>query len=99
MARKKSSKQEDLLTHHIQAKVTAKVYQRLEDLRSKTSCSTLSELARRILSREKIVCFYRDNTKDAFIQELAVFRKELNSIGVNINQITHENEIKGSFTH
>ena len=35
MATKKSSQQEDLLTHHIQAKVTAKVYQRLEDLRIK----------------------------------------------------------------
>ena len=32
MARKKSIKQEELLTHHIQAKVTAKVYQRLEEL-------------------------------------------------------------------
>lgn len=89
MARKKFRRQETLLTRHIQAKVTEKVYQRLEELRPKTNCSTISELARRILSHEKIVCFYRDTTKDSVIQDLAVIRKELNAIGVNINQITH----------
>ena len=89
MARKKFRRPETLLTHHIQAKVTEKVYRRLEELRPKTNCATVGELARRILSQEKIVCFYRDTTKDSIINDLAAIRKELNAIGVNINQITH----------
>src|SRR5688572_17002565 len=89
MARKKTKSPDVLLTHHIQAKVTATVYEKLLELKSKTNYSTLGELARRILSHDKIVCIHRDATKDSFLHEIVAIRKELNSIGVNINQITH----------
>lgn len=50
----------------------------------------MGELARKILSKEKITCYYKDTTMDAPMEELTHIRKELNAIGVNINQITHK---------
>jgi hypothetical protein len=49
----------------------------------------MAELTRRILSKEKITCYHRDTSLDEPLEELIMIRKELNAIGVNINQITH----------
>lgn len=89
MARRKSPYPEQLLTHHIQTKVTEDTYLRLDQLRVKSDCQTIGELARRILSKEKIVLFHKDASMDAPMEELTSIRKELKAIGVNINQITH----------
>ncbi|HNP94096.1 MAG TPA: plasmid mobilization relaxosome protein MobC [Cyclobacteriaceae bacterium] len=90
MARRKSRYPEQLLTRHIQTKVTEEAYLRLDQLRAKSDCRTLGELARRILSKEKITLFHKDASLDGPMEELTSIRKELNSIGVNINQITHD---------
>ncbi len=89
MARRKSPYPEQILTRHIQTKVTEDVYQRLEQLRAKSDCQTLGELARRILSKDKVTLFHKDASLDAPMEELTSIRKELHAIGVNINQITH----------
>jgi len=89
MARKKSPNPEALLTCHIQAKVSKDVYNRLQQVRVNTDCQSMGELARRILSREKITYFVKDASLDGPLEELTRIRKELNSIGTNINQITH----------
>lgn len=89
MARKKSPYPDQLLTRHIQTKVTDEVYQRLKELRVKSDCQTLGELARRILSKGKVTLFHKDASLDAPMEELTAIRRELNSIGININQITH----------
>jgi len=89
MARRKSPYPEQLLTRHIQTKVTEEVYQKLDELRGKSDCQTIGELARRILSKGKVTLFHKDTSLDAPMEELASIRSELNSIGININQITH----------
>lgn len=89
MARRKSPYPEQLLTRHIQTKVTEETYLRLDQLKSKSDCQTIGELARRILSKEKIVLFHKDAAMDAPMEELTSIRKELKAIGININQITH----------
>lgn len=89
MARKKSPNPEALLTHHIQAKVSKDVFNRLEQLMLNSDCQSMGELARRILSKERITYFLKDTSMDATVEELSRIRRELNSIGININQITH----------
>ncbi|MBS1505918.1 MAG: plasmid mobilization relaxosome protein MobC [Bacteroidetes bacterium] len=89
MARRKSPYPDQLLTHHIQTKVTEEVYQRLEQLQTKSDCQTMGEFARRILSKDKITLFHKDASMDGPMEELTSIRKELKAIGVNINQITH----------
>ena len=53
-----------------------------------SNCHSVGEIARKILSREKIVCFYRDVSMNGPMEELALIRKELKAIGININQQT-----------
>lgn len=89
MARRKSPYPDQLLTRHIQTKVTDEVYQRLEQLQIKSDCQTMGEFARRILSKDKITLFHKDASLDGPMEELTSIRKELKAIGVNINQITH----------
>jgi hypothetical protein len=89
MARKKSPNPDALLTCHIQAKVSQAVFKRLEQLMVNSDCQSMGELARRILSKERITYFIKDASMDAPMEELSRIRKELNAIGTNINQITH----------
>lgn len=88
MARKKSPNQADLLTKLIGVRLSVEVYDKLEKQRQSTNCQTVAELARRILSKEKIIFYHKDASMDAHLELLAGIEKELNAIGVNINQIT-----------
>ncbi len=78
MGRTKYKKQEDLLNFPVRTRVT---------LVAESSCQSVGEVARKILSKEKILCFYKDITMNAPMEELASIRKELKSIGININQL------------
>jgi hypothetical protein len=89
MARKKAPNQDKLLTKLVGVRLSPDVYDRLDKLRLTSDCQSVAELARRILSREKIVAFWVDRTMDATVEELCRIRREINSIGVNINQVTH----------
>lgn len=86
--KKVSASKKDLLTHPIRTRVTKPVFERLESLKNKSACQTIGEVARKILSKEKILCFYLDETMDVPMDELTSIRKELKSIGININQQT-----------
>lgn len=88
MPRKKASDQEQILTHPIIIRVTKTVFERLDKKRRESDCGTIGEVARKILSNKSIKCFYKDVTLNPIMEELAQIRKELKSIGVNINQIT-----------
>ena len=95
MKRKKVNDQSKLLTHPIRTRVTERVFKRLENTRVNSNCSTVAEVARKVLSREKILCYYRDRYLDDTMGELSGICKELRAIGVNINQITrHLNTTK-----
>jgi hypothetical protein len=88
MPRKKSTNPEAILTHFVRTRVTEKVYLRLDKISRNSDCHSVGGVARKILSQEKITLFYKDMTLNAAMEELALIRKELRAIGVNINQIT-----------
>jgi len=88
MPRKKSVNPQELLTHLVRTRVTHAVYNRLEKIQKSGDCHTVGEVARKLLSKEKITVFYKDMTLNAVMEELALIRKELRSIGININQVT-----------
>lgn len=96
MTRKRAEKREELLTHPIILRVTETVFKRLEKLQQESNCQSVGEVARKILSREKILCFYKDVSLNAPMEELASIRKELKAIGININQQTHRFHISDS---
>lgn len=89
MSRKKAANQEELLTCPLRTRLTQKSFDRLEKIRSESDCQSVGEVARKILSQEKINCFYRDISLNGPMEELALIRKELKAIGININQQTH----------
>lgn len=88
MSRKKAENPQALFTCPVRTRVTEKAFNRLESLRQKSNCSSLGELARKVLSNEEIKCFYIDRSLPAVMEELALIRKELKAIGTNINQLT-----------
>lgn len=102
MTRKKSKNQGELLTHPIIVRVNENTYKRLENILLHSNCQSIGEVARNILSKEKILMLTRDITMNAPMEELTAIRKELRSIGININQQTRhfhtsENEAQRSF--
>ncbi|CAM4207702.1 mobilisation protein (MobC) [Pedobacter westerhofensis] len=88
MPRNKSAHPENILTRVLRIRLTDAAYKRLEKISKSSDCQTIGEAARKILSKEKITLFYKDMTLNSTMEELAVIRKELRAIGININQIT-----------
>lgn len=88
MPRPKISEQNQL-KYLIRVRVNLAVYQRLTALQKQTNCRSICELARKILSNERITFFHKDISLNAPMEELALIRKEIKSIGININQQTH----------
>ncbi|WP_192822821.1 plasmid mobilization relaxosome protein MobC [Rufibacter sp. LB8] len=90
MARRKEKNQELLLKYPIRTRVTEAAFQKLEKIRKGSNCHSIGEVARRILSQEKILMLHRDISLSGPMEELASIRKELRAIGVNINQLTRK---------
>lgn len=90
MSRKKATNPTALFTHVICARVTTAVFDRLNAFVGQGDCHTIGEVARRVLSREKILYIIKDGSMDAVMDELTAIRGELNAIGTNINQITRQ---------
>lgn len=88
MPRKKSADPEKILSRVLRIRLTDAAFKRLEKISKTSDCHTVGEAARKILSKEKITLFYKDITLNATMEELALIRKELRAIGININQIT-----------
>lgn len=88
MPRNKAKDQDSLLVHPIILRVNDATQKRLDKLLKESNCKSIGEVARKILTRERINCFHRDVSLNAPMEELALIRKELKSIGININQQT-----------
>ncbi|WP_462267741.1 plasmid mobilization protein [Mucilaginibacter sp.] len=88
MGRVRYKKEDELLNHPIIIRVNEAVYNRLEKLQTDSNCQSIGEVARKILSREKILVFHKDISMNGTMEELTSIRKELKAIGVNINQLT-----------
>ncbi len=87
MSKKKTS-EDELLRHNLIIRVNDGLHQKLNKLLAESDCQSLAEVARRILTNQKINCFYKDASMNEPMEELALIRKELKAIGVNINQQT-----------
>lgn len=88
MTRKKVNDPEDLLSHNLIIRVTESTYNRLEKLRKDSNNLSVAAVTRKILSGKKINLYHHDVSLNPIMEELALIRKELKAIGVNINQIT-----------
>lgn len=90
MTRKKAHNPEDNYTHIIRTRVTEKTHRKLLAIVGNSNCHSIGEVARKILSRDKIITYTQDNTLDNLMEQLVLLRRELNAIGNNINQVTHQ---------
>lgn len=89
-------------TRPIRTRVTENTYRQLEKIKLNSNCRSMGEVVRKILSKEKILMLTRDASMSGPMEELASIRKELKSIGININQQTRhfhtsENESQRAF--
>ena len=97
MTRRKANRTAKL-TKLIGLRVSDTFYNRLEELRANSNCRTVTEFARRVLYREEIIWYHKDDSLENAALELAGVKKELNAIGKNINQVTHHFHIADSPT-
>lgn len=89
MSRPKLKDDKQRLSYSIIIRVNEATFKRLEKLAENSSYRTVAEVARKILSNEKLNVFHKDATMNGPMEELALIRKELKAIGININQQTH----------
>lgn len=87
MSKKKTS-EDELLRHNLIIRVNDGLHQKLNKLLAESDCQSIAEVARKILTNQKINCFYKDASMNEPMEEIALTRKELKAIGVNINQQT-----------
>jgi hypothetical protein len=62
----------------------------LETRFKKTRFRKLSEYIRCVLLEKPVNVIYRDKSMDDMLEELALLRKELNAIGINLNQAVRQ---------
>jgi len=70
-------------------RLTGDEYAELSKNWKQTTVRKLSEYVRRLLFRRSFTVYTRDQSKDELLAEMALLRRELNSIGVNFNQAVH----------
>lgn len=99
MSGKKAKDQEELLSHNLIIRVTESTFKRLEKMHRESHYASIAEVARRILSNQQIKLFYTDVSMNAPMEEMALIRKELKAIGININQITRSFNQDKAGTH
>ena len=88
MPRNKAKDQESLLSRPIVIRVTESEFNRFDKLRKESDVKTIGEIVRKILAGQKVKIVYQDASLNKPMEEMALIRKELRAIGVNINQIT-----------
>lgn len=72
----------------VSTRISQKKYDEFEAMLKNSNIKTMSELVRHILENRKIRQEYYDKSLDLLMPELVEKRKQLQAIGVNINQIT-----------
>ena len=94
-----SSMEKEILKHEIKTRVNDARFKQLNEMLEKSECQTMSELVRHILNNRPVTLLHRDKSTDLLVEELSAIRKELRSMGVNINQITRQFNIYSDFEH
>ncbi|HVW98732.1 MAG TPA: plasmid mobilization relaxosome protein MobC [Mucilaginibacter sp.] len=90
MSRKKLAHSEDRLSHNIIIRVPEKLFKKLEQLRKESRSASIAEVCRKILTNQKIRLYRQDVSMDPVMEELALIRRDLKAIGININQVTRK---------
>lgn len=85
---KRGKRKDEGLPRRIHTRLTQKKYDELSAMLSQSNgIRSLSELLRHILDHKTITVKTYDATADMIVNELALIRKELLAIGININQV------------
>ncbi|WP_293743722.1 mobilization protein [uncultured Pedobacter sp.] len=98
MSRKKAPDQDSLLSRPIIVRLTEKQFNKLEKIRLESDIKTMGEVVRRILNNRPIKLLHKDISMNQPMEEMALIRKEIKSIGVNINQQTYRFHVSHSDT-
>lgn len=98
MSRKKAKDQDKLLVHSIIFRLTESQFKKLEKIRLESEVKTIGAVIRNIISNRPIKLLHKDISMNAPMEELALIRKEIKSIGININQQTHRFHISETST-
>lgn len=67
-------------TRRIYVGLTQGQYTKIEGLYKKSNCHTLSEYVRKLLSDKPVTIFYRDQSLDDLIEEIAELNNEMNNV-------------------
>lgn len=87
MTKRKVDEQERL-EHTLIIRINKAMYGKLAKLLKDSDRQSMAQVIRDILADRKIKCFYKDARLDGPMEEMAMIRKELKAIGININQQT-----------
>lgn len=98
MSRRKAKDQDSILSHPIIVRLTENQFSKLDKIRMESDIKTIGEIVRKILTNRPIKLHHKDITMNQPMEELALIRKEIKSIGVNINQQTHRFHISQTDT-
>lgn len=74
-------------TKWLHVRLTVQEYNKLHKKFSKTTCKKLSDFARRSLLDKPVTVTVRNQSLDDLMAELITLKSELNSIGINYNQV------------
>ncbi|MNK41364.1 hypothetical protein D3C87_600260 [compost metagenome] len=85
---KRKVEKEERLEHTLIIRVNKAMHDKLVKLLGESDRQTMAQIVRDILADRKIKCFYKDARLDGPMEEMAMIRKELKAIGININQQT-----------
>ncbi|WP_029274568.1 hypothetical protein [Pedobacter borealis] len=86
---KRKSEERKQLSYRIHTRISKEKYEELVLLLSQSkNIKSLSALLRHILDGNRILVRHQDITSDKMLAELGAVRRELHSIGININQVT-----------
>ncbi|MGM9475190.1 mobilization protein [Pedobacter sp. GSP4] len=89
MPRPKNKDEKLLLNCPVIIRLNEASFKRLEKMAKESNCKTVGEVARRIINGKHITLHHKDTAMNGPMEELALIRKELKAIGININQQTH----------
>ncbi|RZJ83151.1 MAG: mobilization protein [Chryseobacterium sp.] len=98
MSRRKATDQDSILSRPIIVRLTENQFRKLEKIRKESDIKTIGEVVRKILTNRPIKLLHKDISMNQSMEEMALIRKEIKSIGVNINQQTHRFHISQSDT-
>ncbi|UPK68039.1 plasmid mobilization relaxosome protein MobC [Chitinophaga filiformis] len=89
MPRKKVPQQE-ALAYDVKTRINQYHFDRLQRLLASSRCKNMSGLLRIIICERPLTVYTKDDSLGTVMEELVKVRKEMNAIGVNINQLARQ---------